>query len=169
MPIFVFSLTEKVDALAEKLVNDALIPAFRKLHPEKSGWNLSLVNVGATNMAETATDSKDGAGRDIGRMFRRQVDVLKEWKIEDRDVAPSEDEDGFRSTVSLKSVEVEEQEYPHHGSGAALRSTQDGAIDDTAWDSEEDASDFGEACSICRAVIPPFAMVAHERFHTMPD
>lgn len=169
MPIFVFSLTERVDALAEKLVNDALIPAFRKLHPEKSGWNLSLVNVGATNMAEAATDSKDGAGRDIGRMFRRQTDVLKEWKIEDRDVAPSEDEDGSRSTVSLKSVEVEEQEYPHHGSGATLRSTPDGAIDDTAWDSEEDASDFGEACSICRAVIPPFAMVAHERFHTMPD
>lgn len=169
MPIFVFSLTERVEALAEKLVNDTLIPAFRKLHPDKSGWNLSLVNVGATNMAEAATDSKDGAGRDIGKMFRTQTDVLKEWKTEDRDVAPSEDEGGYRSAVSLNTVEVEEQEGPHRGSGGAPPFTQDGSIDDAAWDSEEDTLDSGEACSICRAVIPPFAMVAHERFHTMPD
>lgn len=169
MPMFVFSFTENIDALAEKLVDDALIPAFRKLHPEKSGWNLSLVNVGATNMAEAATDSKDGAGRDIGRMFRRQTDVLKEWKIEDRDVAPSEDEDEYRNGANLSTVKMEEQGGHHRGSEAALASTQDGSVDDDAWESGDDASSFGDACSICRAVIPPFAMLAHERFHAMPD
>jgi DNA polymerase iota len=27
---------------------------FRKLHPEKTGWNLSLLNVAVTNMVESA-------------------------------------------------------------------------------------------------------------------
>ncbi|KAA6414581.1 MAG: hypothetical protein FRX48_01331 [Lasallia pustulata] len=197
MPMFVFSLTESVDALADKLVNDALIPAFRKLHPDKSGWNLSLVNVGATNMAEAATDSKDGAGRDIGKMFRKQTDMLKEWKVEDRDVAPTNDNErenipsdntirmeegwdprrgfgaGLLSTKdpSLDNdiVDMEGEGFSSHGSKATLLSTRDGSVDDDAWHSEGDASDFGDACSICRAVVPPFAMLAHERFHAMPD
>ncbi|KAI9855453.1 MAG: hypothetical protein M1830_006464, partial [Pleopsidium flavum] len=88
LPTFVFNLTENVEALVDKLVNEALVPIFRKLHPEKSGWDLSLVNVAVTNMAETATDGKDGTGRDIGRMFKRQESVLREWKVEDRDMAP---------------------------------------------------------------------------------
>lgn len=169
MPMFVFSLTDSVDALSEKLVNETLIPAFRKLHPEKSGWNLSLVNVGATNMAEAATDSKDGAGRDIGRMFRRQTDVLKEWKFEDRDIAPSEDEDGYADIASPNTIELKKDGDPCHVSRATLLSTEDESLADDAWDSEEEASDYGQACSICKAVIPSFAMLAHERFHAMPD
>ena len=177
MPMFLFSFTESVDALAEKLVNEALVPLFRKLHPEKSGWNLSLVNVGATNMAQAATDSKDGAGRDIGRMFRRQTDVLKEWKVEDGDVPPASDsDDEYRNATSLNAVAGEEgptqgnlAAESRHRPEAALPTTQNGSMNDDAWDSEDESSDVGDACRICRAVLPPFAMLAHERFHAMPD
>ena len=44
MPSIVFSFSYDVDILAEKIVNDSLFPLFRKLHPEKSGWDLSLVS-----------------------------------------------------------------------------------------------------------------------------
>ena len=91
MPSYIFSLTVSIEVLSAKLVEEALMPLFKKLHPEKSDWNLSLVNVCATNMATTASDSrgKGGSGRDISRMFRRQDEVLREWRVEDRDVAPS--------------------------------------------------------------------------------
>src|ERR1700712_745894 len=59
MPNFVFNLNEPTSILADRLVEAALVPMFRALHHEKTGWNLSLINVAATNMAETAADSKD--------------------------------------------------------------------------------------------------------------
>jgi DNA polymerase iota len=60
LPNFVFSLKEGFDAIVERLVQETLVPMFRKLHPYPSGWNLSLVNIGVTNMIETANE--DGTG-----------------------------------------------------------------------------------------------------------
>ncbi|KAJ8105280.1 hypothetical protein OPT61_g10275 [Boeremia exigua] len=89
MPNFVFKLDADVEALAEKMVREALVPLFRQLHPEKQGWNLSLVNLAATNMVEGASE-KGGAGRDIGKMFKRQKDVLSPFKV--HSISESEDE-----------------------------------------------------------------------------
>ncbi|KAK4555455.1 hypothetical protein LTR86_007207 [Recurvomyces mirabilis] len=87
LPNFVFITTESIDILAEKLVRETLVSMFHKLHPEKSGWNLSLVNLAVTNMAETGGDSKTARGRDIGNMLKRQDDVLRDFKvIEEADV-----------------------------------------------------------------------------------
>lgn len=83
LPNFVFNLNESIDALAEKLVKEVLTRMFRKLHPEKTGWNLSLINVGVTNMAEAAGNSRTANGRDISNMFRRQEDVLKDFRVTD--------------------------------------------------------------------------------------
>ena len=88
VPSFLFRLADNVDALAEKLVSEHLIPLFKKLHPEKSGWNLSLVNLAVTNMIETGSNSKVAGGRDIGSMFRQQDKLLAPWRVEDRDVPP---------------------------------------------------------------------------------
>ncbi|QIW97669.1 hypothetical protein AMS68_003187 [Peltaster fructicola] len=85
LPTFVFRLSETVELHAEQLVQGTLLGMFRKLHPEKSGWNLSLVNLAVTNMAETAGDSKTANGRDIGNMFKRQDDVLKDFRITELD------------------------------------------------------------------------------------
>ncbi|KAI4639112.1 uncharacterized protein J4E78_011031 [Alternaria triticimaculans] len=110
MPTFVFSLKDDnnntMDAVVEKLLQETLLPLFRKLHPEKKGWNLSLVNVAATNMADVARE-RGGVGRDIGKMFRRQDEVLRQWRVDD-EPAPIQKED----LVSDEHAEAEESPSP---------------------------------------------------------
>lgn len=152
MPTFIFSMTENIPAIAERLVRDALIPTFKRLHPERSGWNLSLVNVAVTNMAETAADTKDSEGRDISRMFSKQDDVLKEWKIADVDVAP-EFPEGINGSVDE----------------TAHQNAQSDGVQATSWESDEEPEEALHVCGMCGAPVPSFALVAHERFHDMPD
>ncbi|RMZ76196.1 hypothetical protein DV737_g4931, partial [Chaetothyriales sp. CBS 132003] len=84
MPTFVFSLRQDPESLAANLVEGTLVDMFRKLHPEKSGWSLSLISIAITNMAETASSSATSDGRDIGRMFRHQEHVLKDFRLQDQ-------------------------------------------------------------------------------------
>lgn len=174
MPSFVLSLVQDITVLAEKFVEEALLPLFRKLHPERSGWNLSLVNLCATNMSMTASEGKAGDGRDIGRMLTRQKDVLKDWKIADVDVPPSDDEPDDRHMMQDDSRQVESgisSRYPPDrvglGSEDALASTQGSSFGDEAWDSEGEENQLGDKCEKCGATMPFFAMVAHERFHSL--
>ncbi len=176
MPTFVFSFTQGVDVIADKMVEETLVPLFHKLHPEKSGWNLSLVNLCATNMSPTASDTKDGAGRDIGRMFKKQDDMLREWKVEDVDIAPSDEDkndqqEGINDLDAGKAVVAQEHTLalPSVGSEDLLDFTQETLQEDVAWDSDDDMQNLGDSCRICGAVMPPYAMLAHERFHDLPD
>ena len=175
MPSLVLSLAQDIVVLAEKLVEEALLPLFRKLHPEKSGWNLSLVNICATNMSMTAADGKTGAGRDIGRMLRRQEDVLKDWKIADVDAAPSNDKPDDRQIEQDDIRHVEPEISSHSPPDAAGTAPEDAlpipqrrSFSNEAWDSEGEENDMGEMCKKCGATLPSFAMVAHERFHYLP-
>ncbi|KAK1809399.1 hypothetical protein LTR12_016256 [Friedmanniomyces endolithicus] len=137
LPNFILGLSESVESLADRLVREALLPMFRKLHPEKSGWNLSLVNLAVTNMAETAGESKTARGRDIGNMFKRQDDVLKDYQIREASPSPAEDS------------ELEAHIVPGAG-----------------WDEDVELGDDDlERCSDCGTRMPAFAMVAHRRFH----
>lgn len=68
LPSFVFSLEDRVEALAERLVHEHLLTLFRRLHPEKNGWALSLLNIAVTNMVDGVDHN-----RDIGALFRRQT------------------------------------------------------------------------------------------------
>ena len=172
MPTFVFSLNSSIDDLSEKLLIETLVPLFRKLHPEKSGWNLSLVNICASNMAMTASDGRDGAGRDISKMFRRQHQVLKDWKVEDIEMTPLDDElDKSKPGMviqmedSNKMVTATAQADFTYGSEDVQVWTQESDI--SAWDSEDEDTDIGEVCRTCGAVMPDFAMVAHDRFHDL--
>lgn len=179
MPSLIFSDSHSPEATVEKLVNDALIPLFRKLHPEPSGWDLSLINLCATNMARSATDDKNSAGRDIGRMFRRQETVLKEWKVDDLDTPPA-NHDAIETsppTGDIDKMPLQDtathtaQDDVHHGSeDAYISSTQESHGDDeSSWEGENEAVNGGEACNVCGAVMPSFAMIAHLRFHSLPD
>ncbi|KAI4637133.1 hypothetical protein J4E93_010649 [Alternaria ventricosa] len=109
MPTFVFSLKDNnnntMDAVVEKLLQETVLPLFRKLHPEKKGWNLSLVNVAVTNMADAARE-RGGVGRDIGKMFRRQDEVLRQWRVDD-EPAPLEE-----ALVSKEHAEAEKSLSP---------------------------------------------------------
>ncbi|KAL4882050.1 hypothetical protein BJY04DRAFT_207214 [Aspergillus karnatakaensis] len=72
LPQYVFNLEDSVDALAERLVRESTCSMFRKLHRERTGWNLRVLNLAVTNMMEVAGNGKHNSGRDIGKMFRRQ-------------------------------------------------------------------------------------------------
>jgi DNA polymerase iota len=149
LPNFVFGLSESIDSLADKLVKESLIAMFRKLHPEKAGWNLSLVNLAVTNMAETAGNSKTANGRDIGNMFKRQEDVLKDFRVVEQDDVVVDDDAQSAGLEDVHQAVGEEEE-------------EEEAQDD--WDAEEDDED-GETCEVCGVRLPSFAMVAHRRFH----
>ncbi|KAI9795246.1 MAG: hypothetical protein M1835_006142 [Candelina submexicana] len=170
MPNFVLNLDENADSLADKLVTEALVPLFRKLHPEKSGWNLSLVNVAATNMAETAGEGREGAGRDIGRMFKRQETVLKEWRVEDVDIPPLiEHDDGIDRHVEDEGEVSCEMTLERNGTEDAIEPSQESYVDveDGEWDGDGDLPGAGITCSVCDALMPEWAMTAHRRFHSL--
>ncbi|KAH8624519.1 hypothetical protein IG631_21258 [Alternaria alternata] len=108
MPTFVFNLNAATttDAILDKLLTEALLPLFRKLHPEKRGWNLSLVNVAATNMADAASE-KGGIGRDISKMFKRQDEVLKQWRVVEE---PDRFEEERLKIEEPKQIQTEQEE-----------------------------------------------------------
>jgi DNA polymerase iota len=175
MPAFVFNLKDSTDSVADKLLSETLIPLFRKLHPEKKGWNLSLVNIAATNIADAASE-KGGIGRDISKMFKRQDEVLKQWRVEEQQpvVAGIEAE---ASKIEAESSKIEAESRPTE----ALRgdqervgsediptlSQEDESVVEDHWESEdEDLMDVDSfRCEDCGAVMPTFAMGAHYRWH----
>ncbi|KEF57558.1 uncharacterized protein A1O9_05476 [Exophiala aquamarina CBS 119918] len=159
MPNFVFSLNERTLVLAERLVGETLIPMFRKIH-ETNGWNLSLINVAATNMAETAAETKDSEGRDIGKMFRHQDELLKDFRV----TVESDLIQGLPSRVpEASSVEC--------GSSGIDASNANLALDEVAegWDSEDSDRSYVERCEYCQACVPVFALAAHHRYHELSN
>ncbi|EAW10551.1 putative DNA polymerase iota [Aspergillus clavatus NRRL 1] len=145
LPSYIFNLDENVDALAERLVQESAMSMFRKLHPEKSGWNLRVLNVAVTNLVETAGDQRNSSGRDIGKMFR-----LQEATQQDEFTSQLE---GAASSGKLQ----EDAETPHQDRAGA------------GWESDEDEDMPAIACTICGAWIPQFAMLAHGQYHNAPD
>lgn len=178
LPNFIFNLKESIDATVEKLVQVALIPMFRRLHPQQSRWNLSLMNIAVTNLVETASEDGKGGGRDIVKMFKRQESVLKEWKVEDRDIPPDpilEPEvdagyidDDVTMTAGDEDPTLADGDIPTAGSEDMLPQTQNTVISDP-WDDDEDEDENRETCGVCKAVMPAFAMAAHQRYHDLEE
>ncbi|KAI1800822.1 DNA/RNA polymerase [Daldinia bambusicola] len=95
LPSFALNLKDaSIEAVAERLASEAMLPLFRRLHSERQGWNLVLINVCVANMVMVARASETGGNgkgaaaggggaRDIGRMFRTQEDKLREWTVYD--------------------------------------------------------------------------------------
>lgn len=177
MPSIIYSKSHTVESLAEKITHEALIPLFHKLHPEQCGWNLSLMNICAANMTLVATDHKDGPGRDIGRMFKTQEKRLKDWQVEDVDIAPSDGDSESARTLESENTMIRFEKPPTKGPQEAdymigplggNTYEQSGGLDDW-WDSDENELENGEVCRVCDALMPYFAMKAHERFHNLTD
>ncbi|KAI1438998.1 hypothetical protein GGR50DRAFT_217323 [Xylaria sp. CBS 124048] len=155
LPNFVFQLApSSAEEIAERLVTEALLPLFRRLHPERNGgWNIALLNVCVANMAVAAAvgDTKMGVvgvpGRDIGRMFRTQEQKLREWTVYES--PPAERVDGDRGVVD-GDLSVDSSSTPD--------------VDDEVWEESD-----SQCCPVCGHGIPAFAMAAHERFHAMGE
>jgi DNA polymerase iota len=161
VPNFVFNLTESAEVIAEKLVTVALVPLFRKLHPEKNGWDLSLINLAMTNMDEVAGEGKTAKGRDISKMFKQQDDMLKDWRVKDESVPPDNIDPTPPLSPSLEAL-------PQYES---LETLEVHEVNDE-WEVEQDEADQTPSytrCDICGAMMPAFAMTAHNRFHRMGE
>ncbi|XXG97693.1 hypothetical protein Hte_004000 [Hypoxylon texense] len=174
LPSFVLNLKDSsVEAVAERLATEALLPMFRRLNPERQGWNLALINICVTNMVMVAgSDSEAGGGggiggRNIASMFRTQEDKLKEWTVYDT-TTPVYDAvaDSHVTSPAEDAVGIGEDEHGQ-GDGAVMDESAEISLDSDAdaWDEEEES----QRCHICGHAIPPFAMAAHERFHTIGD
>jgi DNA polymerase iota len=160
-------LSEKVEILAERLVKEALVTMFRKLHPEKAGWNLSLVNLAVTNMSETAGDSKTASGRDISTMFRRQEDVLKDFRVVESDT-PSPGKYETTSARDEHQAATSREAESHNGNSTFAYSVEQDPLEDAEWDDGIQDEDARECCGVCGMHVPSFAMGAHRRFHSQP-
>jgi DNA polymerase iota len=145
-----------------RLAEEVLLPMFRRLNPGPRGWQIGLLNVCVTNMVVVAGSGEiagaGGVGRDIGVMFRRQEDVLREFTAYEEEVNvddPSNEGDRQDSLDQGPDFDVSvkgSHEQGHEGS-------------DVEW--EEDDRDALETCTRCGHLIPSFALVAHERYHDM--
>lgn len=177
MPNFVFKLDVDVEALAERMIRETLVPLFRQLHPEKQGWNLSLVNLAAANMVEGASE-KGGASRDIGKMFKQQHHVLSPFRVRDEHNEQNTwnvSEDGNMAEEHTEESSVEQKLQPYgpkpvlnrFGSDdfPTLSQERESDIDDI-WEEDGNMPDADTyQCHECAAVMPLFAMGAHERWH----
>ncbi|KAJ0424468.1 hypothetical protein BJY00DRAFT_276753 [Aspergillus carlsbadensis] len=140
LPQYVFNLDESVDALAERLVRELTTTMFRKLHRERTGWNLRVLNIAVTNMVDLV--GKHNNGRDIGKMFQRQEVGLQ------------------GNTIASRSELVTDPNVPEPTPAIAS-----GAV----WEeSDEEDNMTGVYCNVCGALIPHFARLAHEVYHTIP-
>lgn len=162
LPTFLFSsstITED-EMVVGRLVKETLLPMFFTLNPGRAGWNIGMLNICVTNMVPTAAEQGvAGSGRDISQMFRRQEDVLREFRIRDEDEDENEDAEHGKMVRQESTLEG----YPEDGPGL------DGA---TSTDSESET--WGDlegvhACDKCGHNIPPFATAAHERYHDLGD
>ncbi|KAJ5935324.1 hypothetical protein N7466_004871 [Penicillium verhagenii] len=164
LPGFVFNLEENIDALAERLVQENLLTMFRRLNPEKSGWDLSLINVAVTNLVESAGDQKQSSGRDIGKMFRLQETVLRDWTV------PLVDP-GSGATACVPGPEITEKTSVDHDemTWSEEEENEDEEDNDEEDNDEEEKGLFSIQCDICSAAIPHFAQLAHRLYHESLD
>ncbi|KHO02009.1 DNA-repair protein, UmuC-like protein [Metarhizium album ARSEF 1941] len=141
LPNLVFDALADVDALAQKLVAEALLPLLRRLQPDQGPprWNLQLINVCVANMVAGAGDDKQGSGRDISAMFKRQDEVLRPFKLPE----PVSDDE---SRAEANADDVESLEC---------------GLD---WGDADHS-----VCQDCGHWLPPFAMPAHVRYHEMGE
>ena len=144
------------------------------------GWNIGLMNVCVTNM------SAAGDGGDIGAMFRRQEGVaMREFtttvyddgpregsRVEGRDVSGGNgdagaDWDGYGDDDGGGRGEGEEGEGWIDSGDVDMETEVE--MDDP-WDNDEAPEEEDAAlCPLCERLVPRFAVLAHERYHSLGD
>ncbi|KAI1765809.1 DNA/RNA polymerase [Hypoxylon sp. FL1150] len=168
LPGFVLNLRdESVEAVGERLAAEALLPLFRRLNPERQGWNLALINICVTNMVMVAgsdSEAGNGGGRNIASMFRTQEDKLRQWTV--YDTTPVQSADGI-----VPSIEEADEDGWERGYNEAAEEPSAISVDpdEGVWEEEEEESGESQTCDFCGHLIPLFAMAAHERFHAIGD
>ena len=175
VPNFLFNFNEPIYVLAERLVVESLLPLFRKLHSERSGWNLTIINIAVTGMVEMAGNAKAAVGRDIGEMMLKQqreehhAGFKEECGMFSKRRSPVND-DIKEDNEILEDVR---QTVPEDDLGRA-RADNSNVSNLPGWEAEEvqwDQNDETAAytCNLCGACLPEFAVDAHQQFHLAGD
>ena len=174
-PLPSFALAnEPLERTTPRLVKETLIPLFKKVHPERSGWDLSLINLAVTNMQAMASNGRTAEGRDISNMLRDQAVKSNSGTLIPKTQSNTTlGEFGQVDTSASEKADKEElkrysSEYLH-GSEDHLVLTQDSSQVEHYCDSEDEIFQCEENCSLCGASMPTFALEAHSRFHLNPD
>lgn len=173
MPQFVFSSNDTVESLAERLVEETIMPLFRKLHPPKSGYKLSLLNLAATNMVESAGTDRSSVGQDIGKMFQTRghyycaANPNTEPTMNDINPLDIEESVASSGTRGCDDHEHKTEEHNPHSSTVHLADDDD---EMHQWASDDDpvgadSATITEQCTICNVYIPRFAAQAHALYH----
>ena len=151
---------------------------FESLHPGKSGWNLSLINLAVTQVELMAGQHRAARGRDISEMLRLQTSIttLNSFQSHPEQALSSAlpEHRGPLPVSELSQALRNEDKNPKpvgyvNGSEDQLSSTQGSSQVEDNWDSEEDATLSSNICSLCGARMPNFALDAHSRFHLNPE
>lgn len=173
MPSIAFSSHKSIEEIAEKIVHDALVPVFRKLHPENSDWDLSLINLCAANFLHHPSNNRDGVGRDISHIFKKHNPILKEWNVEDDDFTHNLSirrcaDKNSNPLSPMTCANISEEVIPGEREGQQS-SNPGNRVDENVFSQKGKISGIDNICEICGAHMPFFAILAHERFHSMPD
>ena len=182
LPTFVFDLRARVEDLAARLVEETVRPLFSRQHPAKSGWDLSLINLCAANITMAASHGKDAAGRNIADMFRSLGDGnSKECMANCTSRRIPNNEPGENYSVQAGSrlqgnpkVYGVQKELGMGSEDEVLLSQESyngESYNGESYngESDEDGGPLGESCDACGALIPIFAILAHERYHATDD
>ncbi|KAI1996977.1 hypothetical protein LOZ51_003140 [Ophidiomyces ophidiicola] len=176
MPQFIFSFTENAQTLSQRLVEDTIIPLFRRLHPDKSGYKLSLINIAVTNMLECAGTDKGSIGQDIGKLFRSRENEAtpRSWPgSANEDRAPKPDGLGI-DNLGRPGLPLDDHNHrrPHHVSTPIMDAANLNQHGESEWASDEDIGSNDSAtpcdeCPKCGALVPCFAAHAHAIYHSV--
>ena len=138
-----------IDELAPRFVNEVLIKMFKRLHPDGTDWDLSLVNIAVTNMSTMAGDGKNTEGRDISKMLQQSTST-------------------GATGMAIQEGDTIKPDLLSCGSEDSIQLSQDDIQDGDPW--AEDVEEPGsEQCLICGSSMPAFAMASHLRFHLLAD
>lgn len=164
LPTFVFHDVDH-EIIVGRLVKEALLPMFIQLNPDKAeGWNIGMINICVANMVLTATEDAAGSGRDISRMFKRQDEVLREFRVYD---------DGSETPPESGRISNLGESVDRTGLGHGVAGGDDMVSwDDYASESESEAwgdQDGSQACPRCGHYLPAFAISAHQRYHALEE
>ncbi|KAL2125915.1 hypothetical protein VTI74DRAFT_2268 [Chaetomium olivicolor] len=182
LPSFVLNPSLAPEQIVERLVAETLMPLFYKLNPDprKRGWNTGLLNVCVTNMSGVDGDGAEAGRRmDIGEMFRRQEGALREFRVYDdsgdgdQEGGVDRGDDGGDDDVRALGERIGMRPSQEEGKQQQQHWEEEGGEGDgegnDAWEHEDTAEDDWERCVVCERLVPRFAVVAHERYHSLED
>ncbi|KAL8381035.1 hypothetical protein RB595_005363 [Gaeumannomyces hyphopodioides] len=175
IPGFLLGLTRPVDQLAQRLVEETLMPMFHRLATPRpgggrGGYDVGLLNVCVANVTMAAGDGAGSSGRDIAAMFKRRDEFRREFTVHDDTPEEKQQPSPTVSTSSPKLLHSCDENAQENGllEMSGLGDVEDdlfeGGDELDLWDGQDT-----QRCRMCGHAIPTFALEAHYRYHLLDD